>query len=308
LRFPHALDDAISMTAALAGHLPEITSVVSTQVALECLADKWNFNRRILPAIYWSFVHVPAHLVAALVISLVAFASVQHGPAVKQWLRGRSGGRAENVGSSNSSSSEAREPEVLAPDAEESLVLGLFHKNSSLAELIRQTEPVLLVVLYFLWPQVTIRTLMAPSCIAMPGVDGTQDWWLSNDPDIPCWESEHWSLILIAGFGFAAWSIGPLIYISWRVFRWGSQKYTLDNMVRFGYFYTGLAPRTWWWELLIKRVDIALFTIVARLTHLAAFQDERARLLWFTFISGIALALHEHFQAYDERQAGLWTT
>jgi len=31
----------------------------------------------------------------------------------------------------------------------------------------------------------------------------------------------------------------------------------------------------------------------------------QARLLWFTFISGIALALHEHFQAYDERQAGL---
>ena len=30
-----------------------------------------------------------------------------------------------------------------------------------------------------------------------------------------------------------------------------------------------------------------------------------ARLLWFTFISGIALAMHEAFQAYDERQAGL---
>jgi len=76
LRFPHALNGAISMTAALAGHLPEITTVGSTQVALECLADKWNFNRRILPAIYWSFVHVPAHLIAALVISLVAFASM----------------------------------------------------------------------------------------------------------------------------------------------------------------------------------------------------------------------------------------
>jgi len=30
-----------------------------------------------------------------------------------------------------------------------------------------------------------------------------------------------------------------------------------------------------------------------------------ARLLWFTFISGIALAIHERFQAYDERQASL---
>ena len=31
----------------------------------------------------------------------------------------------------------------------------------------------------------------------------------------------------------------------------------------------------------------------------------QARLLWFAFISGIALAMHERFQAYDERQAGL---
>ena len=31
-----------------------------------------------------------------------------------------------------------------------------------------------------------------------------------------------------------------------------------------------------WWELLVKRVDIALFAAVAQLTHLAPFQDERA--------------------------------
>ena len=31
-----------------------------------------------------------------------------------------------------------------------------------------------------------------------------------------------------------------------------------------------------WWELIAKRVDIALFMVVAQMTHLAAFQDERA--------------------------------
>ena len=85
---------------------------------------------------------------------------------------------------------------------EESLVMGLFRKNSDFYDLMRRTEPILLVVLYTLWPQVTIRTLRAPSCIAMPGVDGIWDWWLSTDPDIPCWESEHWRLILITGLAY----------------------------------------------------------------------------------------------------------
>ena len=31
-----------------------------------------------------------------------------------------------------------------------------------------------------------------------------------------------------------------------------------------------------WWELIAKRVDIALFMVVAQMTHLAPFQDERA--------------------------------
>ena len=85
---------------------------------------------------------------------------------------------------------------------EESLVLGLFRKNSGFLGLIRQTEPILLVVMYGLWPQVTIRTLRAPSCIQMPGVDGIWAWVLSSDPDIPCWESEHWRLILITGLAY----------------------------------------------------------------------------------------------------------
>jgi hypothetical protein len=68
----------------------------------------------------------------------------------------------------------------------------------------RQTEPVLLIVMYSLWPQVTIRTLKVPSCIRLPnwnGDDKDVDWiWrLSSDPSILCWKSEHVTLILISG-------------------------------------------------------------------------------------------------------------
>ena len=74
LRFPPSLDLAISMFSALAGGMPELANVMSTQVVLECLAHKWQFNPRTSSAIYWSFVHVPAHLLAALITSLVAYA------------------------------------------------------------------------------------------------------------------------------------------------------------------------------------------------------------------------------------------
>jgi hypothetical protein len=63
----------------LAGKLPELTSVVSVQAALECFAHDWDLNPRIVPALYWSFVHMPAHLLMALVVSLVAFASTLEG-------------------------------------------------------------------------------------------------------------------------------------------------------------------------------------------------------------------------------------
>ena len=79
LRFPQFLDHAISVSSALAGRLPELTNVVSMQVALECLAHDWNLNPRVVPAIYWSFIHVPAHLLMALIVSLVAFASILAG-------------------------------------------------------------------------------------------------------------------------------------------------------------------------------------------------------------------------------------
>jgi len=49
------------------------------QVALECLAHDWNLNPRVVPACYWSFVHVPVHLLMALVASLVAFARMLAG-------------------------------------------------------------------------------------------------------------------------------------------------------------------------------------------------------------------------------------
>jgi len=83
-------------------------------------------------------------------------------------------------------------------------VLGLFDENAKFHRLIQQTEPILLVVLYTLWPEVTIRTLRTPSCIQMPDEDGIWKLWLTSDPDIPCWESEHWRLVLIAGLATAA--------------------------------------------------------------------------------------------------------
>ena len=53
-----------------------------------------------------------------------------------------------------------------------------------------------------------------------------------------------------------------------------------------------------------KCIDLALFVIITNV-DIPAVRDERARLLWYTCVSGIMLAAHEHYKPYDERQAGL---
>ena len=52
----------------------------------------------------------------------------------------------------------------------------------------------------------------------------------------------------------------------------------------------------------MKRGDLFLMMAI---TYTNVIPDERAKLLWYTFVSGAMLALHSHCKPFDQRQCGL---
>ena len=56
----------------------------------------------------------------------------------------------------------------------------------------------------------------------------------------------------------------------------------------------------WWWDLLIKRADIALMMLIA---YTSMIEDDTAKLFVFAFISGILLCLTTWFKPYSNNQA-----
>ena len=56
----------------------------------------------------------------------------------------------------------------------------------------------------------------------------------------------------------------------------------------------------WWWDLLIKRADIALMMLIA---YTSLVEDQTAKLFVFAFISGILLCLTTWFKPYSKNQA-----
>jgi hypothetical protein len=295
LSFPSELQSFSTSVYSLVTHLPEMTAIQSSQVTLECVSHELGWNPQMAPALYWAFVHVPVILLIAVLVSLCAFF----------FERARS--RSPKVSPMDDPQApDADDPQV--PDAVESpcsqkLIYGLFRPDSSLAEVIVQTEPVLFVVLFGLWPQITIRNLTAFSCLVAPSEDGVMEHRLQANPDIKCFDAFHLSLMFVSLAGCFAWSVAPLLYLYYRIRREGPSKYRPRFAARFGYFFSGLEPRTWWWELIVKRSDILIFNVIAYAD--VGFPDERARLLWFAFMSGMMLAVHERFKPYDERQGGL---
>ena len=82
-------------------------------------------------------------------------------------------------------------------------------------------------------------------------------------------------------------------------------RFRPDVMRHYGYFFSGLSPPYWWWEILVKRADAVL---LMGITYTNIVPDERAKLLWYAFVSGAMLALHNQCKPYDKRQCGIVDT
>eukprot|EP00438_Fugacium_kawagutii_P036169 Skav232956 [mRNA] locus=scaffold1735:10593:11072:- [translate_table: standard] len=55
----------------------------------------------------------------------------------------------------------------------------------------------------------------------------------------------------------------------------------------------------WWWDLVVKRADIALMMLVA---YTSIIGDETAKIFVFAFISGVALCLTTWVKPYSNNQ------
>eukprot|EP00438_Fugacium_kawagutii_P025195 Skav218081 [mRNA] locus=scaffold3382:28574:32118:- [translate_table: standard] len=79
----------------------------------------------------------------------------------------------------------------------------------------------------------------------------------------------------------------------------GKRRQELESRRKYGLFIRGFEPGMWWWDLVVKRADIALMMLVA---YTSVIGDETAKIFVFAFISGIALCLTAWLKPYSNNQ------
>eukprot|EP00439_Symbiodinium_sp_Y106_P027297 s201_g3.t1 len=120
-------------------------------------------------------------------------------------------------------------------------------------------------------------------CKPVPQQDGVKQRLLPH-PDLQCWQGDHWPLAILALVGLSCWCIGiPLLLylVIWRL----DDRNSPANHRRYGFFIDGFEPQYWWWDIVVKRGDIAIMLL---LTYTS---DDKAKLLLYPIISGIVMAL-----------------
>ena len=92
----------------------------------------------------------------------------------------------------------------------------------------------------------------------------------------------------------SVWSFGILIVVCAIIWSLGPKRQTLEGLKKYGYFFQGLEPNYWWWEILVKRGDILVTTMV---TYTNVVPDVRVKLFWGVFSQSLKrIALFEFNQ------------
>jgi len=191
--------------------------------------------------------------------------------------------------------------EVEGDDIEEdmdSLDFGLFTRKPSPTMLLYQSVPVIWVTLINMWPGLLSQYLQMIWCQPVQEETGVVQRLLPH-PDLQCWSSDHMPLAVIAIIGLSCWCVGmPLLLI--LVIYGLRDKNSPENQRRFGYFINGFEPRFWWYDLVVRRLDIACMMLV---TYTSLTDDQRAKLLSYPVISGAQMAICAWLQPFENSQA-----
>ena len=198
----------------------------------------------------------------------------------------------------------------------DSLDFGLFSPAPRFGELVCQSVPIIWVTLVSLWPGLLSSFLQMIWCVTVQEDDVLVSRLLPN-PSVICWSDEHLVSARFAIAGLVLWCLGIPIALAIVLLRL-PDRHAPDNFRpgresrdramecaedvnqavirrRFGYFFQGLERQFWWWDLLVKRFDVASDRMVVfDMCRKQACCGSRERLrtlaitalcLWYSFVA-----------------------
>jgi len=185
-------------------------------------------------------------------------------------------------------------------------VCGMF-RNSRLSIVFLDLQPVLLIALYSVWVSVTYRYWVGMMFVHLPWQETNQlgsenilvsSRWL-QDMQVHAWEHDHLIVIVLACTGLGIWSVGfPVsIYLFCRLHHEKMQEHKIKRLI--GFFYIGLEPNCYWWELLVKRTDVFVMYAVAY-THW--LKTEESKLVAFMGVTAVFWVVHSSVKPFDNRR------
>eukprot|EP00930_Biecheleria_cincta_P081418 TRINITY_DN7036_c0_g1_i4.p1 TRINITY_DN7036_c0_g1~~TRINITY_DN7036_c0_g1_i4.p1 ORF type:complete len:1118 (-),score=148.62 TRINITY_DN7036_c0_g1_i4:27-3218(-) len=183
-------------------------------------------------------------------------------------------------------------------------IFGVF-RSTRLRDIIADFVPVVTVGLYVLWTHVTTRLVLSLNAtpISFETAEGytSQQRWV-GDTRLITFEGAHRTVGFLAIVGLVIWSFAYnfvlLGFVAWH----RKDLHAPRNAQNFGFFVNGLEGKWFFWDLLVKRLDILLVHVVV---YSQLIPDVRAKLLCLAGIAGSFYALHSATHPFDKRQCGL---
>lgn len=122
---------------------------------------------------------------------------------------------------------------------------------------------------------------------------------LLPNPDVVCWSSDHFVLAFLACVGLVVWCIGVPVALFFRLYVLKDRQ-SPENFRKYGFFIQGFEPQFWWWDIIVKRCDILVMNLI---TYTSIATEEKAKILTFPIISGIALGCSAWCKPFTNTQA-----
>ncbi|CAE7209264.1 Svep1 [Symbiodinium natans] len=181
------------------------------------------------------------------------------------------------------------------------LNFGLFHEKPSPCRLVQESIPVIWIGLISIWPILLSGFLQLLWCVPMAENQGDEVLRLVPSPDVRCEaESQAYGLpATLATAGLLLWCLGIPLTLMLRVLAI-TDRQAPHVLQRYGYFMQGYEPKFWYWDLLVKRLDVALMMLF---TYTAIVPDSEAKLLLFPVLSGIQVIATAWLKPFINNQA-----
>jgi len=182
-------------------------------------------------------------------------------------------------------------------------VFGLF-RDTKFSTILRDIQPALFIALFSIWELVTRRYFLALQVHVVAIKSGENDgvdimkpqrFWL-QDMDVGAFEGDHFIVSLLGIAGLVTWSLGVPIstYLVCRLRCERLQEFGTKRLL--GFFYVGLEPKYYYWELCVKRADVLVVFMVAY-THV--LPNQNAKLIAYMGLAGISWVCHTTSTPYD---------